>query len=154
MMIMAKRATHVSETRKHLTKAEKKARSKAEKKLQGDSDNIVPDEPLTEAQLDIFKKTTSELLERGIASNLDAPVITQYSRCYDRLNQIERYLDENKDALFDNKLMTIQDKVYKQYIKYCSELCLTPQSRAKMSTTATPNEEVDPLASLLSDFDG
>ena len=56
-------------------------------------------------------------------------------------------------ALFDKDLALIQDRYFKQFARLCSELGLSPQSRAKLAISITKKEQAKTIGDLLKDDD-
>ncbi|MBY6860811.1 P27 family phage terminase small subunit, partial [Clostridium botulinum] len=93
----------------------------------------------------------NELKESKILSNLDVPMLVTVSRAIDRLNYIESEIDNDITLLTDTSFMSTKDKYTKDLYRCCNELCLSPQSRAKMGNIALDNEnkKQDPLAQIM-----
>ena len=103
-------------------------------------------------QRKIFKFIVSNLESSGILGNLDIYVLAECSVCVDRMQNIESQISANPDLLADSGLMSAKDKYTKAFFRYCNELCLSPQSRAKIAGISA-NKEDNPLAELLRDED-
>lgn len=139
---------------KHLTNSEKNQRLENEKKLQGSCDCLVPSEILTEKQRKIFDFIVENLQNSGILSNLDTYVLSECSISIDRMQTIENRINENPELMQDGSLMSAKDKYTKAFFRYCNELCLSPQSRAKLANIGTAAEDENPLLKALNDDDG
>lgn len=143
---MARPAKSASVTSKHLTKDEADARKNAEEKLMPDE----PPEPpahLSDSQKEIFKTVCSQLKESTILCSLDNYVLANFSIAVDRLNYIETLINAHPEKLLEKGLMTAKDKYTKDFFRGCNELCLSPQSRAKMALTNVnaAKQKEDPL---------
>ena len=72
------------------------------------------------------------------------------SICIDRMQTIEQQLNE-KNSL-DPVLISVKEKYTKAFFRYCNELCLSPQSRAKLANM-NPEKEENPIFDILNDDD-
>lgn len=148
---MARPATSANVTAKHLTKYEKETRLSAENRLKGSSDRLKPARHLTAPQKKIFKFIVSGLESSGILGNLDLYVLNECSICIDRMQYIEQQVNENPELMADSSLMATKDRYTKAFFRYCNELCLSPQARAKIANISLQCKEENPLLSLLND---
>ena len=145
---MARPAKSVKTQSRHNTKSEEKQRQEVEEKIRGKADNLRPPTYLSNNQKKIFRKIKKELDESGILSNLDVYILTQFSIAVDRLQDIERKINDDFSLIFTKDLY-----------RCCNELCLSPQARAKIGSlnlTASKNKE-DPLLNALkeaNEYDG
>lgn len=148
---MARPSKSINVMSKHLTKEEIEIRKNTESKLKGNADKIKPPSNLTLSQKKIFKYIVSELEASGILSNLDIPILVTVARAIDRLNYIEKAIDEDMTLLYNNQFMSTKDKYTKDLYRCCNELCLSPQARAKMGNIALEQaqQEQDPLLKIL-----
>ena len=151
---MARPSKAVNVMSKHLTNSEKNQRLENEKKLQGESDGIKPFSYLSTKQKKIFKYIVKNLEPSGILGNLDNYVLSECAVCIDRMQDIESQINKNPSLITDNTLMSAKDKYTKAFFRYCNELCLSPQSRAKLANIGTAAEEENPLLKALNDDDG
>jgi phage terminase small subunit len=62
---------------------------------------------------------------------------------------METAINENTDLLNDKTFMASKDKYSKDFFRYCNELSLSPQSRAKLANINIQSNEVDPLLEVL-----
>lgn len=149
--ILARPAKSVNVISKNLTKEELEIRKNTEQKLKGRADKITPPSYLSSNQKKIFKNIVSELTDSDILSNLDIPMLVTFSRAVDRLNYIEKLIDEDINRIFDKDLMSTKDKYTKDLYRCCNEFCLSPQSRAKMGNIKLENntKAADPILQLL-----
>lgn len=152
---MGRPAMSAAATSKHLSSEEKEAKLAVENSLKGGCDKLKPPAYLTAPQKKIFKFILKNLKESKILGNLDTYVLTECSICIDRMQEIERAVNENPRLLHDAPLMSTKEKYTRVFFRCCNELCLSPQSRAKMANinlAAKQNEE-NPLLKLLMDDD-
>lgn len=125
-----------------ITKEEERQRAAAEDSLRGKSDKLVPPLYLTDSQVEIFNYVLSELDEAKVLGNLDLFALSQLSICVDRMQQIEKQVNENPSIMIDSKLMQTRDRYARDFLRLCNEFCMSPQSRAKLSiSTVKPGQE-------------
>lgn len=137
-------------TSKHLTKAEIEAKSTTEDRLKGTSDELIPPEYLTPSQISIFEYIVKNLEASGILGNLDVYVLAECSICIDRMQEIERTINEAGSII--PSLVRLKETYTKAFFRYCNELSLSPQSRAKLANiNAQAAAEENPLLKVLSD---
>lgn len=133
-----------------LNKDEAAGRLDAETRLKGSSDRLVPPEYLTSEQQEIFLYIVENLEASGILGNLDIYVLAECSICIDRMQNIEESM--NRNGLSAN-LVRMKDSYTKAFFRYCNELSLSPQSRAKLANINAQADTVSPLDELLSEED-
>ncbi len=150
---MARPAMSAAVTAKHLSSAEKEAKTEVETNLRGKADKIKPPSYMTSAQKKIFRFIVHELEESQILGNLDIYVLAECSICIDRMQSIERKINSEPEQLNNSSLMSAKDKYTKSFFRCCNELCLSPQSRAKMANINLQGKEDNPLIKLLNDDD-
>ena len=128
---MARPSKAVEVMSKHLTKEEIKIRSENQEKL--------------------FNFIIDELKASNILSNLDRFILTKCVIAIDRLQYIENIINKNVNAMLNKDLMSTKDKYDKDFFRCCNELCLSPQSRAKISNInqSVKDKEEDPLLKVL-----
>lgn len=148
---MARPSKSVEVMSKHLTKEEIRIRSENQETIKGNSDNIVPSQPLNDNQLELFNFIISELKASGVLSNLDKFILTKCVISIDRLQYIENIINRTHQAMMNKELMSAKDKYDKDFYRCCNELCLSPQSRAKISNInqSVKDNEEDPLLKAL-----
>lgn len=121
---------------------EQKKRIEIEDSLRGGREKLVPPLYLTDDQMEIFNYIMSELEEANILGNLDLFVLSQTAICVDRVQKLEKQVNDNPDLIRNNSFMAGKDKYSKDFFRCCNELCLSPQSRAKLSiSTVKPGAE-------------
>lgn len=148
---MGRPSKNVNVQSSHLTKAEKRLRKEAEEKLKGDGKAIKPSNRLNTNQKRIFNYIVSELEASNILGNLDIYILESGAIAIDRLQNIEKAINENFDMIYSKELMSAKDKYTKDFFKCMNELSLSPQSRAKFGilTANKQEEESDPLLKVL-----
>lgn len=132
---MPRPAKSVSMSTGHILKEEKKIREEMETKLKGNADKIKPFRHLTKRQKQIFKFILSNL-NKDILSNLDLYVLNNTAICIERLEAIEKKMNE-PDYEITYVDLKIRDTYSKDFFRYCNELSLSPQARAKLSIPMT-----------------
>ena len=131
-----------------LNKDEAAVRLANEEKLRGKTHAIKPPSYLSAAQKRIFRYIVSGLEASGILGNLDVYVLAECSICIDRMQTIEK--DMNKNGL-DPNLVKVKDSYTKAFFRYCNELSLSPQSRAKLANINLQAKDENPLLKVLGD---
>lgn len=133
------------------TKEEIKERIKLEETLKGKGDNIFPPDYLNENQIDLFNYIKNELKESGILGNLDVYILAKCAIAIDRLQEIEKKVNEKSGLMFRKEVMSTKDKYDKDFYRCCNELSLSPQSRAKLSNInlQAKADSEDPLLKIL-----
>lgn len=126
------------------TKQELAKRLENEKKLKGNSDKLVPPDHLNENQKSIFNYIIDELSSSGILGNLDVYILTTCAIAIDRLENIEKAINEDFSLLTDTRIMGSKDKYTKDLYRCCNELSLSPQSRAKIANVKMQNDKSGP----------
>ncbi len=143
-----------SVTSKHLTEAEKRIKTDTEKNLRGAADKLKAPSYLTAPQKKIFRNIVDNLKESGILGNLDIFVLTECSVCIDRMQEIEKRINTHPEQMTSSALLAAKEKYTKSFFRCCNELCLSPQSRAKMANiNVQAQKEENPLFRALMDDD-
>ena len=153
---MPKKAVSVAITKKHLTKAERTTRRKVEESIKLEANQLKPAKGMTAAQRKIFRTLLGHLEKTGLLSNLDADTLSQAAITIDRMHEIDIRINEEPALVLDKDIMDIKDKVFRQYMKICAELYLSPAARANMGALAADNQKVeqDPLIRVLKRAEG
>ena len=151
---MSRPAKAVSSQSSHLTNEEIKIREETEKRLKGNSDKLVPADYLNDRQKEIFNYILENLEESKILGNLDVFVLNQASICIERLEMMEQEISKDTDLLKVSSFKSARDMYSKEFFRCCNELCLSPQSRAKISITNLQKQpEKKSLKDILADDD-
>lgn len=133
-----------------LNKGEVAERLKTENKLKGASDSIQPPSYLSASQKEIFNYIVDNLDASGILGNLDIYVLTECSICIDRMQEIETEI--NNSGKIIPSLVRLKESYTKAFFRYCNELSLSPQSRAKLANiNLQAAAEENPLVKALQD---
>ena len=129
-------------------------RAEIEDRLRGEKDKLIPPLYLTESQMEIFNYIMNELLEADILGNLDLFILSQTSIAVDRIQSLDRKANDDPELLFENAYRQARSEASKEYFRCCNELCLSPQSRAKLSVAKIkPGEKKKTIMDLLDDDD-
>ena len=133
------------------TKQEISDRINKEESIRGKGDNIVPSQELTENQLYLFNFIIGELKESGILSNLDRFLLTKCAISIDTLQGIEDMINKKPALMFNKDIKSTKDSYDKDFYRCCNELCLSPQSRAKIANInlSKQSAEEDPVVKAL-----
>ena len=148
---MARPAKSINVISKNLTNEEKQARIETEKRLQGKNDKLTPAKYLNKRQKEVFNFIISELDESKLLGNLDTFVLNQTAIAIERLESIEQQANKDKDWFSNSSNRAIREMYSKDFFRCCNELCLSPQSRAKMSINAIKPAPSKKLKDLLED---
>jgi P27 family predicted phage terminase small subunit len=153
--ILARPSKNVNLISKHLTKEEKQKRLEQEEQLKGRADNIVPAQELNDNQLYLFNFVKSELEESGLLCNLDIFILTKCAIAIDRLQNIERKINNNPGLMFNKDVKSTKETYDKDFYRCCTELSLSPQSRAKLANINinAKKEKEDPVIDALREDD-
>ena len=130
--------------KKHLTKAEIEFRKKTELKVDL-KDAVVPDY-LTAKLKREFEEIAGKLLEIGIMTELDEDCLARYlisKQSYLKYTSMLNKATQQNKIVEMEKLMTMQDKAFKQCRASANDLGLTIASRCKlvMPETKEPPKE-------------
>ena len=92
----------------------------------------------------------------GLLGELDGYVLTEGAVVIDRLQEIERRINEDPDLLFDRDVCNTRKEYMQNFFRICNELSLSPQSRAKMGILAAGKDEQDsdPILRIFGNEDG
>lgn len=133
------------------TKGEIKTRIETEDRLKGDANKLEPSNRLNANQKKIFKYIVGELKASQILGNLDSYMLEMGVIAIDRLQTIEKEINRDFTMIYNKELMSAKAKYTSDFLKFCQEACLSPQSRAKMGIMAANKkmEETDPLLKVL-----
>lgn len=139
---MARPAKAINTKTGKIGREEQKRRLEIEDSLRGGREKLIPPLYLSDDQMKIFNYIMNELEEASILGNLDLFVLSQTAICIDRVQKLEAQVNDNPDLIQNNAFMAGKDKYSKDFFRCCNELCLSPQSRAKLSiSTVRPGSE-------------
>jgi phage terminase small subunit len=149
-------AKSVELSSKNLTKDEYRNRKNTQDKLKGNADKILPSNRLNANQKKLFKYIVSELENSKVLGNLDTFMLEMGVIAIDRLQVIEKSINQDFDMIYNKELMQAKSKYTTDFFKFINEACLSPQSRAKMGVFASNKaiEDADPLLKVLKNKSG
>ena len=148
---MGRPAISAKVTAKHLSDTEKNSKLAAEERLRGKADRLRPPKYLTASQKKIFRFIVGEMQESGVLGNLDVYVLAECSIALDRMQEIESQINSDFSMIASQSLMSAKDKYTRSFFRCCNELCLSPQSRAKIGNINLTATEENPLLKILSE---
>lgn len=157
---MARPAKNTTMINGHRTRAETEIRKGAEESFK----NVIPKIPkeLTKNQKKIYRFILGALPPEVLCA-VDIYILTVAAVSIDRLqtmdfalNRLESGNGTEEDTRLVSMLARDRDKYMKDFFRCCNELCLSPQSRAKIGTAAVKNISAvqDPLAAILGKYSG
>lgn len=117
---------------------EKRERQQIENSLKGSADKIKPSTYLSKNQKKIFKNIVKELQNSKILGNLDIYILNQAAISIDRLQMLDKKANDDTSLSLDKDFKSAHDMYTKQFFRCCNELCLSPQSRARLSINISP----------------
>jgi len=134
------------------TKEEIQQRIDNEENLKGKADRIFPPDYLNDKQVDLFNSIKNELEESKLLSNLDVYILAKCAIAIERLEYIEKKVNDNpKFLLVQSPLMSNKKNYDADFFRCCNELSLSPQSRAKLANinNAAEEDKEDPVRKAL-----
>ena len=127
-------------------------RASVEDKLRGKAVvKLEPPEGLSSEQKEIFRTIVDGLAAGEILGRLDVFVLESTAVTVDRLRVINSMIDRDPNLLLNTSLQNSRAKYQSDLWRGCSELCLSPQARAKLGGMAAQKarEKKDPLLEAL-----
>ena len=143
----------VSQTHPRMGRLERAAQFSPFAALTGYDDAARETARLTDAQREIFETVCTDLKESSILCSIDNYVLANFAIAVDRLQNIERSINATPEKMLEKSVMAAKDRYTKDFFRGCSELCLSPQSRAKMAL-ANANAEKEKSNPLLKIIEG
>ncbi len=147
---MARPAKAIDTNSAKMSKEERAERKETEEKLRGSNSDIKPFKYLNKRQRTIFKDILNNL-NKDILSNLDTYLLNQTAITIERLESLEKAINEASKIVDENgkvkekldvtmitQLKSARDMYSKDFFRCCNELSLSPQARAKLSINTTP----------------
>lgn len=161
---MARPAKAIDTNSMKMSKKERAERKQTEEKLRGSNEDIKPFTYLNKRQKAIFKDILKNL-NKDILSNLDTYLLNQTAITIERLESLEKAINEASKITDENgkvkdkldvstivQLKSARDMYSKDFFRCCNELSLSPQARAKISINTTPTKKKT-LMDILNDED-
>ena len=162
---MGRAAKVVGLNSKNLTTEEKEKRLETENKLKGEKVKLTPPNYLNKKEKKIYKQIVSVLESGEVLGKLDTYILETCSIAINKLQTVERAIDKKLSELSDEinedtetlpedeltlrELLKIKEMYSKDFFRCCSELCLSPQSRAKLGIASGKKKEEDPVINVL-----
>lgn len=130
------------------TKEEIKNRTEIEEKLKGEG---LPESPewLTESQKKIFNAIIDCLKDSGMLCINDVWILTKAAVAIDRIEYLEKSLNNADTAIYNKDVLAAIKQYTGDFYRACNELCLSPQSRAKLANVAAVKDKEKPLEKLI-----
>ncbi len=150
---MARPSKSITSSTGKISKEEKEIRLETENKLKGGNEKLIPASYLNERQVEIFNYILSNLEESKVLGNLDVFVLNRTAITIERLENLDKQANENEEIIFTTAFKSSRDMYSKDFFRCCNELCLSPQSRAKLSITAVKQPEKKTLKDILAEDD-
>lgn len=148
---MARPAKSVKVKSGAISSDEETMRNKIEERLRGEPAEPEPPEHLSDDQKAIFRHIVSELRSSEILNSLDVYVLEFTAVAISRIRQINDMVNDNPRLLADGALQSTRAKHQADMWRGASELCMSPQARAKIGSLAaqTMKQKEDPLLKAL-----
>ncbi len=134
-----------------ISKEAKKKLVETEQKLKGENDKLVPQKHLNKRQKEIFSYILNELSDKNILGNLDLFVLNQTAIVIERLEQLDKQVNKSKEVVQNSTFKATREMYTKDFFRCCNELCLSPQSRAKLSIAVASPENKKTLMDILNE---
>lgn len=150
---MARPSKSITSSTGKISKEEKEIRLETENKLKGGNESLIPASYLNERQVEIFNYILSNLEESKVLGNLDIFVLNRTAITIERLENLDKQANENEEVIFTTAFKSLRDMYSKDFFRCCNELCLSPQSRAKLSIAAVKQPEKKTLKDILAEDD-
>lgn len=146
---MARPAKPVGMTDGHRTKKEIAERTTAEKTLKGKPVSVP--QGLTDSQKKICRHIISELKASEILCSLDKYVLEQCCVAADCLHRINEMINSCDEGMCNKLLLSAKKEHERTFFRCCSELCLSPQARAKIAAAnaAAKDDSLNAIKEIL-----
>ncbi len=130
------------------TKAEIAERAKNEEKLKAKGE-LTPPRWLNKRQKAIFKEIVAWLKESEMLAVNDTYILLKTAIAIERIEQIEKDINERGLIDIDATVLSLLRQYTSDFYRGCNELCLSPQSRAKLANAAMAKERAKPLEDII-----
>lgn len=128
-------------------------RANVKELFKGELEALKPSNRLNANQKKVFKWIADHYKDLGFLADEDTALLEQTAIAIDRLQSIDKMINEDFDLIRDRELMTARDKFTKDFYKGVEYFGLSPTSRAKfgimMVQAKQAKQEQDPLLKLL-----
>lgn len=130
------------------TKDEIREREQMEKKLMCEGLPSAP-EWLNERQKEIYENIIDFLKDSEMLALNDVFILTQTAVAIERLEYIEKIINNDLESVTDKNLASARRGYASDFYRGCNELCLSPQSRAKLANAAVTKQKKAPLEEII-----
>ena len=106
---------------------------------------------LSSNQKKIFNQIKDHVENAGVYGNIDAQMLETTAIAIDRLQNIEKLINQDFDNIRDKDLMSAKSKYTADFLKGVEFFGMAPTARAKFGTLIAnkKSEEADPLLKVL-----
>lgn len=148
---MSRNPKNIAVNANKMSAEKRQLRLEAEEKLKGSADKITPSSRLNANQKRIFNYITNELEASKILGNIDVYLLEQTAIAIDRLQAIEKLINQDFDNIYSKELMTAKTRYTKDFEAGMNNLSLSPASRAKFGIINANKKETesDPLLKVI-----
>jgi phage terminase small subunit len=138
-------------TSRKVSKEEKQSRKEVQDSLKSEMRLPEPSDRLNANQRKIFRHIVKHLAGSKALSTLDEFIFEKGVIAIDRLQNIEKIINQDFERIYDKDLMQAKSKYTPDFDKFVQDACLSPMARAKMGILAwnQKKEESDPLLKVL-----
>lgn len=137
---------------KHLTKEDKAARESVQQLFGAElSKDLKPSNRLNSNQKRLFKHIIDHYKSIGVLGDIDATMLETTVIAIDRLQTIEKMINEDFSNIYNRELMAAKTKYTTDFLKGVELFGMSPASRAKFGIMAAQakEKEKDPLLKVL-----
>lgn len=133
----------------HADKKEISRRTAAEEKLKNGEISVPVG--LTAKQRKIAETIIDGLEKSRILCSLDDYILEQTVIAIDKLHEINMLLNKEPEAMLDSKVLSAKERLEKTFFRGCNELCLSPQSRAKIAAAnaSAADDSINAIKAIL-----
>lgn len=117
---------------------------------------LKPSSRLNSNQKKIFKEIKEHIENAGVYGSIDGQMLETTSIAIDRLQSIEKMINEDFDMIRDRELMAAKSKYTADFLKGVEFFGMAPTARAKFGSLVANNKEKeqDPLLKVLKNKSG
>jgi len=133
------------------TQEDIRMREYLENTVKSDGEPVAPGH-LTPEQRAVFNEILDGMRDAEILGKLDVYTLEATAVAIVAVREINKMIEDNPQNLLETKLISARAKYQTEFWRGCSELCLSPQSRAKLGAVAAQavKGKEDPLVKALS----
>ncbi|MFR8192849.1 MAG: P27 family phage terminase small subunit [Lachnospirales bacterium] len=107
---------------------------------------------LTKSQKDIYNNIIGCLEDSQMLAMNDVWILSQGAITIDRLQSLEKKANTEAGLVFDKDFISAKNSYVRDFFRFCNEMCLSPQARAKLANVATAKKEKEPLEALVAEL--